>query len=495
MRGRVHRCDGPVLLRFEPAFVLAPCDIVVRWSDERGATVSEEAIRVDRDTIATFCASPASFPGGRLTCSAWYGSAVVLGPAAVDLPPQRQSRLVMSDMKRRARDSYHAVRDDVINLAFEEMLMVARDRIASSGAGLIYVTGSVGKTTTKELIGHVLQQRGAAYHSTDSWNFTHELCAQIVLNAEWARTFVFEVAVGDHLGLVGRLLPPSVFVFTHLGSVHTAQYATVTELGYHKASASVGMGSSGTAVINADVPSIGEACEEMWSTNRERGMPNVIRFRAADSLGGADVAAHAGTGQRTLTLLDRDQHRSVEGADEVLIRNPGNVAASYGACHTVGVDMGSFVQELRSFRPAPHRLDVQRFGATTLIDDAYNANPVSFRSFIETLRQRRGRGERVCAVVGEMADLGVATLREHVALVASLPGAADDLFLVGPTFERCPPYSGDGECAYVCDAQALMSSERFKVAVARCDAIAVKGSYCTNLLQVVDALRDTFSAA
>lgn len=381
---------------------------------------------------------------------------------------------------RKEQNRYFARHDWVRGLPFEEMLRLTQTALSAQGAQLIFVTGSVGKTSTKELIAHLLRAEDV-YHSTDSWNYPHEICAQIQLNLSWARFFVMEVAVGNHLRIVGDLLTPSILVFTHLGIVHTAQFATVRDIGLAKASLVASMPPSSIVVYNADIPEITQALHAVWAHRADR--PKMLPFSIMGATD-ADVLSERDPISRAITIRDRRTYQTYEiNGTESLKVHHGNVAAAYCACTALELPDFNFLEALQTFPGVPRRLEIEVLGKTILINDAYNANPVSMREFLGTVQRYRTSTGRACVVLGEMVDLGAFTVEQHRIVLQHAQEHADFLVLVGRTYEKLGA-DKQAACSYFATWQDVLHADLLPHLIEQYAVIGVKGSYSTGMLHV-----------
>ena len=381
------------------------------------------------------------------------------------------------------------VRDRVINDSFESMLVEAGCTLRKFKRKLILVTGSVGKTSTKEMLAHVLRCSGlSVYHSSDSWNFTHEMCAQIVLNAQWAEFLVFEVAIGEHLPTVGRLLPPDILIFTHLGAVHTEQFPSLREIAQLKVSLAAHMDQQGIVIFNADVDDLRGAVSSVVSDPMCHA--RTASFGSA-RLGVADVVVRKGEGEGEGLVFVVDRRGGGPSFKILLAESKsahaGNVAAVFIATEYVGVLPSEIVRALSSWSGVPARFEEISIGSKTLVNDAYNANPVSMRAFLDELDSYKTRGSRVCVIMGEMADLGDQTPEQHAALAREAQGRFHSLILVGETFARLG-FDKEPWCTWFRSADEVR--DNLSDILHDHDVLGIKGSYCTNLLSICLALSE-----
>jgi UDP-N-acetylmuramyl pentapeptide synthase len=483
-----HRIPSPACLRVEPAFLFHEKKTIDgNWLSEEGEELGHESCVVGRESITWYVVVPTHLSTKRLrfraTCE---------GKTLLDFDVEvvgHASPVAAAAFVGEQRRAYSNLRDRSLNRPFTRMLDDAANALRAFGGRLVSVTGSVGKTTTKELIAHILRAADAkVYQSTDSWNFTHEICAQIMLNAKWSRTFVSEMAIGEHLPTVGRLLPPDVMVFTHLGTVHTENFPNITETGRLKASLASNIPEGGTVIFNADVPLIGECIDN--ALGARIGLVERVGYSVRREECATVWAERGPTGKAEVILVDR---RRSDAALRVSLEacrtlHPGSVAAAYSVAQTVGIRDIEFVEAVRTFSGVPGRLEEVAGTNTLLVNDAYNANPISMREFLDAMAAHERRKGSVRVILGEMADLGERTPEEHVALVLEARSRFASLILIGRTFCRLG-YDQVDWCRCYENLEALRREQTMSSLVDDFQVIGVKGSYCTNLLSLASDIR------
>lgn len=487
-------CNRLAALRFETAFFFEAATLAILWSDDEGRTLLTESVAVNRDTVAVFLPIPSYLSTSLSTFTLKFRiceSTQCFKTLTLSIAHPARSRLALYAFVRKEQNRYFALYDWLRGLPFEEMLGLTQSALSAKGARLIFVTGSVGKTSTKEIIAHLLRYENV-YHSTDSWNYPHEICAQIMLNLNWARIFVMEVAVGNHLRTMGELLPPSILVFTHLGMVHTAQFASVLDIGLAKAALAACMPPSSTVVFNADIPEISQALHAVWRHRADH--PQTLSFSitgAAD----ATVLSERDAVSRAITLHDRriNQPYTIDVSNSLKVHH-GNLAAAYCACTALELADFNIREALKTFQGVPRRLEIESLGKTILINDAYNANPISMREFLTMVHRYRISAGPACVVLGEMVDLGAFTLEQHRIVLQYAQVHADFLVLVGRTYEKLDAEK-QATCAYFATWQDMLQANLLPQLIERYTVIGVKGSYSTGMLHVAAEIKQLLIAS
>jgi len=315
--------------------------------------------------------------------------------------------------------------------ALELLGLAARRR---SKAKIIAVTGSVGKTTTKEALRHVLSASGAVHASVASFNNHWGVPLTLARMPEDTKFGIFEIGMNhaNEITPLVKMVRPHVAVITNVGVAHLGAFASVDEIARAKAEIFDGLVEGGFAVLNRD----NRYFKMLGELAGAAGVKNIASFGEAD---GADVQLNK------LKLHDRCSCMMAKlfGEDiAVKIGVPGrhiaqNVLAVLAVAKLAGADLTKSVLALGDMqseagRGARHRLSVAA-GTFTLIDESYNANPASMKAAIDMLKSSEpsGSGRRI-AVLGDMLELGEHSGEMHAALADELIDTnIDQVYLVG----------------------------------------------------------------
>ncbi|RCS25473.1 UDP-N-acetylmuramoylalanyl-D-glutamyl-2,6-diaminopimelate--D-alanyl-D-alanine ligase [Phyllobacterium salinisoli] len=323
----------------------------------------------------------------------------------------------------------------VVDDVLEGLVRLGIASRARSKAQIIAVTGSVGKTTTKEALRHVLADVGKVHASAASFNNHWGVpltLARMPADTEYG---VFEIGMNhpDEIRPLVKMVRPHVAIITLIAPAHLGHFNDLEEIARAKAEIFEGIVPGGYALLNRDDALFGF----LEQLAREAGVEHIRSF-------GQDAAADYRAVAMKL-LPNCSCMTAVLAGEEVAIKigAPGrhivqNALAVLGAAHLVGADMARVAMALASLTPedgrgARHRLH-HPDGVITLIDESYNANPASMRAALELLHaaQPEGRGRRV-AVLGDMLELGNHAAKLHRELAQPITGAEiNTLFIGGP---------------------------------------------------------------
>ncbi len=357
-------------------------------------------------------------------------------------------------------------------------------------ARVIAVTGSVGKTSSKEALRHVLGAQGETHAAPGSYNNAFGVplsLARLPQQAEWA---VFEIGM-NHAGEItplSRLVAPDVALITTIEAVHLEHFSGIEAIAEAKAEIFLGLKAEGCAVLNRD----NECFGYLAARAADAGVSRTLSF-------GRHVAADAHLERLALHPHCSCVSASIAGEPVTYkIGAPGehwvmNSLAVLAGVKALGADLGQAVLALAGIEPPAGRGRRRRLaltsGAIELIDDSYNASPASMRAAFAVLALTPvgPRGRRI-AVLGDMLELGATGPALHAALAVDLEGAAIDLtFTAGRHMERLHealPAARRG----VHGATAADVAAPLLAALRPGDVVLVKGSHGSRMDLVIEQL-------
>lgn len=372
---------------------------------------------------------------------------------------------------------------------------LARAARTRSTAKIVAVTGSVGKTSSKEALRLALSRDGETHASLASFNNHWGVPLSLARLPETARYGVFEIGM-NHAGEITpltRLVRPHVAIITAIAPVHLEFFGSEQAIADAKAEIFLGLERGGAAVINCDNPHFEQLKRHAAAANAR-----VVGF-----------GANAGADARLLDCALQPDGSTVEA--DILghrvaykIGAPGrhlviNSLAVLATASLVGADLALAALALADQTPAAGRgtritLETPN-GPALLVDESYNANPASMRAALALLAQMPigSRGRRI-AVLGDMLELGAAGADFHRELAQPIGEHAIDLvFCAGPLMERLwQALPSERRGGYAKDAGALEAA--VIAAVRGGDAIMVKGSFGSRMGPIVKALARRYAA-
>jgi UDP-N-acetylmuramoyl-tripeptide--D-alanyl-D-alanine ligase len=393
--------------------------------------------------------------------------------------------LVEQDYKRVAGDGA-LLR---VSSPLEGLRSIARGARARSKARVVAVTGSVGKTGTKEALRACLARVGSTHAAEKSFNNHWGVPLTLARMPADSRFGVFEIGM-NHAGEIAPLsglVRPHVAVITTVEPVHLEFFDSVAAIAEAKAEIFAGLEPGGTAILNRD-----NAYFDLLSKRAIAAGARVVSFGRHIE---ADVRSEAwDLGPEGSDIVVRLRDHRVEyrlGAPGAHLAQ--NSLAVIAALDALGVDLNVAVSALASLKAAKGRGDRMRVrlenGEILLIDESYNANPASMRSALAAIGTvPRGQFGRRIAVLGDMLELGPKSGQLHADLNEAVDAAEVDLvFACGPDMERlfsALPVARRGEWAKT--SQGLLTT--LLATVRAGDVVMIKGSLGSRMAPLVDAL-------
>jgi len=372
---------------------------------------------------------------------------------------------------------------------------LARAGRARTQAKVIAVTGSVGKTGTKEALRLALAADGETHASAASYNNHWGVPLSLARCPETARFAVFEIGM-NHAGEIeplARLVRPHVAIITTVEPVHLEFFASVEAIADAKAEIFRGLGADGAAIINRD----NAYYARLRQNARSAAVGRIVSFgqhaQADARLIACSLHPDCSTVRARILGVDLAYKLGAPGRHIVL-----NSLAVLAAASLAGADLALAALGLAELKPAVGRgarmMLQAREGSALLIDESYNANPASMRAALALLAQAHSgsRGRRI-AVLGDMLELGAHGADLHRQLLEPvLAGGIDLVFCCGPLmralWDALPSErrGGYAETAALLEPQVLQ-------AVHSGDVVMVKGSLGSRMGPIVRALERHYS--
>jgi UDP-N-acetylmuramoyl-tripeptide--D-alanyl-D-alanine ligase len=378
--------------------------------------------------------------------------------------------------------------------ALRRMAAAARLR---SAARIIAVTGSVGKTGTKEAVRLVLGSQGKTHASQASYNNHWGVPLSLARLPRTARYAVFEIGM-NHAGEITpltRLVKPEIAIITTIAPVHLGHFRSLEEIADAKAEIFSGVVPGGAVLLNRD----DEFYPRLSETARRSGIARIHGFGRHPS---AEIRLDRAVLHETCTCVTAHVF-----GEEVAYKLgvPGehvamNSLAVLGAAALAGADLARAALSLAALsapkgRGQRHHL-LAPGGQLTLIDESYNANPSSVRAALAVFGNTRpGRGGRKIAVLGDMLELGGGAAELHAQLAEAIDASgADALYACGPLMRHLwDAVPSDRRGKYAASAEGLkpLLIEDLKAG----DVVMVKGSLGSRMGPLVEAIKERFPAA
>jgi UDP-N-acetylmuramoyl-tripeptide--D-alanyl-D-alanine ligase len=368
---------------------------------------------------------------------------------------------------------------------------------ARTSAKIIGVTGSVGKTGTKEALRACLSAQAPTSASLSSLNNHWGLPLSLARMPAKTTYGVFELGM-NHPGEIrtlSQLLRPDVAIITNVEAAHIAFFDSVAEIAEAKAEIFEGMAPGGVAVLNRDNPLFIVLVERA----EQAGLTDIIPFGRHPEAEARLVACDLRDAGSSVTADIRGHEISFDlslpGAHWVM-----NSLAVLAGVSAIGADLEPAAEQLARLMPLRGRGERHQVpiddGDFLLIDDSYNANPTSMKSAFAVLaRCEPGPGGRRIAVLGDMLELGDEARALHARLAVALEAAGIDLaFTCGPhmaALHQALPTGLRGGHAADSHVLAPLVAEALRAG----DTVLVKGSLGSRMAVLVSALTDAGPSA
>jgi UDP-N-acetylmuramoyl-tripeptide--D-alanyl-D-alanine ligase len=401
------------------------------------------------------------------------GAAAVIVPRTLSFPRETPALYVRDPMA-----------------ALRRMAVAGRRRFSGQ---IVAVTGSVGKTTTKDMISHVLAYAGPTHLTHANFNSGFAIVATIASLPPAARYSVMEIAMvtPDSVKVRSAIARPHVGVITSIGHSHGMYQSAGSSILESKMKLFDNLEPGGTAVV----PSSSAAYEKMIDMLKRN--PRVGRVVSCGEREDDDVRLKQCEQYPTYSALAVEVYGGEIG---YVVGQPGpqfvfNSLLAVGTLAATGVPLDT-IQSLSNFVPTHRRVErfrVVKDGAPfELIDDAYNAAPDSVRGLLHLLKNRPETSRRVL-VLGDMLELGPAEGQLHAELASDVVDSGVDLLITVGPLARLVAEGISGRIATISFPDAGVALSEVPALLKPYDLVAVKGSNATNLGLLVNRLRGGMS--
>jgi UDP-N-acetylmuramoyl-tripeptide--D-alanyl-D-alanine ligase len=348
---------------------------------------------------------------------------------------------------------------------------------------VVAITGSIGKTTVKELTAAVLATRWDVLKPASSFNNQWGLPLTLLRLGPEHGAAVVEIGTNQagEIATLSAIARPTIGVVTMVAAVHTEFLGSIEGVREEKAALVRALSPSGVAVLNADDPRVASMAREakgrVVTFGRAAGATVRMAGEATDTDEGFAFTLEAGGLRQPVAVAFAGRH------------NVANALAAAAVGVALELPLEDIARGLAAARPVGGRGVWKRAGEVMILDDTYNASPASVRAALDTLSARRS-GRRAVVVLGDMLELGAlsdAAHREVGRLVAAMP--ADELVGLGRAAALAV------EAARAAGLAEAYHSATFEETVAHLlkrlapgDVVLVKGSRGMRMERVVDAL-------
>ncbi|MEG0298718.1 MAG: UDP-N-acetylmuramoyl-tripeptide--D-alanyl-D-alanine ligase [Aurantimicrobium sp.] len=362
-----------------------------------------------------FVAKPGEFTDGHLFI-----------PAAVE----NGAAVVIVDHEVETTVPQIVVDDTVVAMGRLATEVVARVR-AKGNLTVVGITGSNGKTTTKNLVASMCERVGPTVFPRDSFNNEVGTPITMLKITEDTRYLVLELGASGkgHIKRMTDMVRPDIAAVLMIGLAHAGEFGGIETTVESKRELIESLGPDGIAILNLDDPRVMSMASVAPGEIITFGHSPEANVRVSDissSIEGTEFELHTPAGDAHVRFKVLGEHHAM------------NAAAATAIALTLGFELGLIVTSLESVIRAEHwRMELMGGNGVTVINDAYNASPDSMAAALKTLRQVAGPENRTIAVLGEMAELGeyAGEEQDRLALLIVRLGI-DQLVVVGDGARR-----------------------------------------------------------
>jgi len=366
----------------------------------------------------------------------------------------------------------------------------AREYRRQFSSKVIAITGSVGKTTVRQIIYHVLSQHYRAHQAPK--NFNNKIGLPLtLLGADSEHQVVIAELGSNYPGEIAYLtciVQPDIAVVTNVYPAHLEGFGDLQAIKKEKLSIAEGLAKDGILIINADIaPDV----VLLQGAQRRGNLSKVITFGKSDN---SDLQA------QNITFDGFSSRFTIDDTEIYLpLPGPGNIEnalAAWAVCKQFGLTIHDFAQGLKTLPSISMRAEVLQIGTLTVINDCYNANPASMKNALNILTSLGLKeGRRLVFICGEMAELGNQSEQLHTELGADIAGARVQLLIAVGTLAEIAAAAAQKTADYnlqvKCFDNTLSACNNLQEFIKDNDIVLIKGSRIAKLEMVVEKLKDS----
>jgi UDP-N-acetylmuramoyl-tripeptide--D-alanyl-D-alanine ligase len=351
-------------------------------------------------------------------------------------------------------------------------------------AKTIAITGSVGKTTTRQIMHQILSRFFKCRQARGSFN-NHIGVPLTILSAEPDDDILLLELGSNNLGEIEKLAAianPDIAVITAVAPSHLAGFGTLDNIIKEKASIACGLRQGGTLYVNGDQSDLLGYVKKHFDTS-------IITFGETDGcdVRGIDLET---TGSQGSLVIDGQ----LVGVPLAGKANLSNVLATWSVCRDLGVSLPDFIEAIQSLKSGFMRLEIENIGPLIVINDCYNANPASMANALSCLSSMaRNTEKRKVFIAGSMAELGPQSESLHTQLgQKTVSEGVQVLLATGPFAEQILQGAGQDSCLMSAFKKTDQLCDNLHKWIQPDDIVLVKGSRSANLETAVQRLRELF---
>jgi len=372
---------------------------------------------------------------------------------------------------------------------------LAREYRRKAGYKVVAITGSAGKTTTRQITYQALSQNFLTHQSPKSFNNNIGLPLTLLSAPPNCHVVIAELG-SNHPGEIAhltRIAEPDIALVTNVHPAHLEGFGSLQTIINEKSSISEGLAPDGVLIINADF-------EQLVSTCRKKEL-KFLTFGKSDNADYQALNIKLETASSQFTINDTQIHLPLAGPG-----NLENALAAWTICSQFNMNVNDFAQAVSKISPVSMRTELLQVGTLTILSDCYNANPASMKNALEILTGLDPtRKRRLVFICGEMAELckhsetlhnelGTSIARTNIELLITVGKFAEITADVAKTTSKQNQNSPKPTALQIkCFKDSISICNNLHEFIKDYDIILVKGSRSARLETVIDKIKETFS--
>jgi len=352
---------------------------------------------------------------------------------------------------------------------------------------VVAITGSVGKTTTRQIVYHVLWQHFKTYQSPKSFNNFIGLPLTLLGAGPNQEIIIVELGTSHpgEIEYLTRIASPDIALVTNVYPAHLAGFGSVGKIAEEKLSIAKGLSPGGKLLINFDCRLLLDSVRRLKLAFDTISCFNDDADYHIDNLIMGPLASNFAINKTTVEI-------SLPGRGNV-----ENALAAWAICSNFGITAEQFAEAMKTISPVSMRTEMLQLGAITVISDCYNANPASMKNALDILTKLAdSQNRRAVFICGDMAELGDSEQILHRQLGEQIADAGVNLLI---TLGNLAALAADAAKTKRPDIQTRCFTDQtdlcnnLQLMIKDSDIILVKGSRINKLELVVDKLKKIFS--
>lgn len=363
----------------------------------------------------------------------------------------------------------------------------AREYRQDNSFKVVAITGSAGKTTTRQIVYHVLSQRYRVFASPK--NFNNNIGLSLTLLGANPEDQIIIAELGSNnpgeISYLTRIALPDIAVVTNVYPAHIAGFRDMQTIIKEKLSISEGLRDKGILLINSDYDQLVSICRA-----------KKIGFTTFGKSADCDIQA------KNMTHTSFGSQLTIDNTQITLpLYGPGNAEnalTAWAICSRFGMTIDAFARAVQTMPTIPMRAELQQIGTLTVLNDCYNANPASMQNALSILTNLNSVGKRrLVFICGDMAELGQQSENLHVELGNYIAKAKVKLLLTIGRFAKITAEAAKNSAKYdlqtECFENTVSACNNLEKFIKDYDIILVKGSRVAKLEIAIEKLQKLFS--